>query len=77
MTPRPVCAMCSRNARTVETPRVKVRVDSSRVYRDAAGDLQLIARCHGATEGPTRLMGEWIERLDEAAIEELEVFRGG
>jgi hypothetical protein len=46
-TARPYCAPCSRNARTVETPRVRVRVERCVVLRDASG-LRLLARCHGA-----------------------------
>lgn len=67
---RPICAVCSRNARTADTPRVKVRVDLAVVWRDADG-LHLRCRCHGA---------EWSRSIpethDEATIESLHAFGG-
>lgn len=45
---RPVCERCTRAARTVDTPSVKVRVERCLIWRDADG-LHLRAHCHGDT----------------------------
>lgn len=69
---KPICSVCTRAARTADTPSVKVRVEKALVLRD--GDaLLLVVRCHGERE-ETDLdaPGNWTE--DD--LGRLEVFRG-
>ena len=42
----PICSRCSRNARTVDTPRVKVRVERAMAWREN-GKILVRAWCHG------------------------------
>ncbi len=67
----PVCVACTRNARTVDTPRVKVRVASAVVSRDVQG-LRLICRCHGAVS-----VTFLVEPCEESDLETKEVFDEG
>lgn len=71
LTPRPVCAFCSRNARTVDTPRVKVRVERAVVIR-RDGEIVALCRCHGAACEVTFVGRD----PTEEDIELAEAFRG-
>lgn len=72
MTAKPICCACTRNARTVDTPLVKVRVERFILWRE--GDWwKFVARCHNAVAWG-QIGGEGIR--DEDDIEALEVFRG-
>lgn len=72
---RPVCAVCSRNARTVDTPRVKVRVEKALVLRDPEG-LLVLARCHGDVCEHRIATRSLDDTISESDIEGLELFRG-
>ncbi len=72
--PGPICGHCTRNARTVDTPSVHVRVESRVLIRDLArlsrsGEpYLLIVRCHGEIEqipvpGPLTLTDEDIAAM--------------
>ncbi len=67
---RPICAHCTRAARTCDTPGVRVRVDRCRLLRDAMQRYWLVSECHSARE-------VFEVRLDglEELIERVEVFR--
>lgn len=78
---RPVCAQCTRDVRTVDTPGIKVRVERAVVFRRGE-DLVLSLRCHGVNEQIAIMVGPHTgsDRLDEKGLDEwldrLEVFRG-
>lgn len=71
----PICRHCTKAARTVDTPNVKVRVDSCLVFR-ADGVLRIIVRCHGEVIDRPLTSFARTEPWDEKAISALEVFRG-
>lgn len=70
---RPICAHCTKAARTVDTPNVKVRVERCTVWRGGEAYLTIRVRCHGAVE---TLTANDAPGLDEHYISRLEAFRG-
>ncbi len=66
----PICAYCTRRARTTDTPRVKVRVDRAIVYRTPEG-LRALVHCHSSIT-----IVEVHETISETDLEATEVFRG-
>jgi len=69
----PICAHCTNAARTVETPRVKARVEKILVYRNGAGHIRLASWCHGTRE-EIGLSDVWAG-FDESHLARLEVFK--
>ncbi len=67
---RPICAHCTRAARTCDTPSVRVRVDRCRLLRDLEQRYWLVSECHGARE----VLEVKLTGLEEL-IERVEVFR--
>lgn len=45
---RPICGTCTRNAQTVDTPNVKVRVTACVIMADGQSGYTMLVRCHGA-----------------------------
>ncbi len=68
---KPLCAQCTRAARTCDTPGVRVRVDRCRLLRDCEQRYWLVSECHGAREA-TEVRIDGLEDL----IERVEVFCG-
>lgn len=67
---RPICAACTRNARTIDTPKAHVRVEHATVMRTPEC-LVVLAWCHGDVE-----RRQLPENTTEDGLMALEVFRG-
>lgn len=67
---RPICAHCTRAARTVDTPLVKVRVERCIVFRDGP-TVVMLSRCHGAVD----VFRDLGPAVTEPMLARLEVFR--
>lgn len=72
--PRPVCLRCTRAARTVDTPHVRVRVDTVLVMRDTSKSdpwFDVVVTCHGERDA---LHAQIPDGADEAYLGELVAF---
>ncbi len=76
--PRPICEHCSRNARTVDNPHVRCRVQLALVLRpfplSEPCTFDVIVHCHGDTQ---RIRLEWAGAMlvTEHDIENLSAFQ--